>query len=878
MSLINYNLQQEQQTATQTGEPVGRYEYAQGLKEFTDTVVPIERAFFQGYEQQKKKNAQSEDEVLLNQYRDKAYRLKKQHEIKENPSEAEFQDDLNSLKNEFPTVAANKMYSVDKEIGIKAVTPSFIQAKEITEKTAAEQTAEVNKSYYNLGVDYLGLDKASSMTPDAVIQQGKIVAADGEALSSAINSVNNPNSSDTVIVGALQTISSVASKTVGEAINNNLDTNKMITQADLDKAKEDIVTTSMKRGLTPSQATWVANRAVFPYQSLADLKDATLEDQKKISAQINSIIKTELDSKMMEATGVTSDWFKGLSESPWLLSSEQREALRKSAQGAMADFEGNKALINSLSNGNPLDLTRLGENLDKALRDPIYTDRQKAIGINAATQALGEADAIPPKLSIDMALPEIRKVIADDVTTAIANFNWLNNKYQENAGAIIDTVNKSDTRSKVGIKNDYTATTLETINKKLLQGITDTQGILEYSNGVFKSSVPVDDAFVNELNKIVESAEITNTITGNSLLDKEALNRGIQTTLRNYKLDKTNNMRGDQKAALLFMPVLAAGQASRTERQQALLGNKIEEEPWLKTFQAGLTGVELGGAAAAAASGGAGVVPGVIVGGLTGLTGGAFQNFPALREFAEPALNPSRTLSRVEELAGKTTRDALEYVKDYLKTSVEMLQKGVADIPKWVDDTALKITKALIPDAGATEVLTIPNSISEGKIKQLTEDRIKAEEGLRLKVYKDSKGLKTIGYGTKLKNILEAQGADAEEILSIIPDVTTIEEKGITEEQAQGLLDLFLSKAELDAERFVGAEVFANLSEARQQALIDMAYNLGGEGLGKFKMLRQRIQEGNFNRAALSIERSDYNKQNSKRAKRNKELMKSGTF
>ena len=89
---------------------------------------------------------------------------------------------------------------------------------------------------------------------------------------------------------------------------------------------------------------------------------------------------------------------------------------------------------------------------------------------------------------------------------------------------------------------------------------------------------------------------------------------------------------------------------------------------------------------------------------------------------------------------------------------------------------------------------------------------------------------------------------------------------------------MFLSKAELDAERFVGAEVFANLSEARQQALIDMAYNLGGEGLGKFKLLRQRIQEGNFNRAALAIERSDYTKQNAKRAKRNKELMKRGTF
>jgi lysozyme len=882
MSLINYNLQQEQQTAKQTGTPVTRYEYAQGLQEFTDAVVPLERSFLQGYEQQQKKAAQQEDEILLNQYRDKAYKIKRDYDLMENPSPARLQDDLNTLKNQFPTLASSKMFAVDKDLSLPTIKPYYIQAGETTEKYAGEKKAEVDKDYYNLGVDYLGIDKASSMTPDAVIQQGKQVAADSEALGMAVNVAVDPNSSDTVKMTSLQTVADISSNAVGEEVSRKLEAGQMITKADLDLAKEKLIPALTSKGLTPSQATWVANRAVYRYNILGEVKEATLEDQKKLNEQVNANIKLSLDTRLMEATGVTSEWLKSLEGSPWLLSASEREALHKAAQGVMADRDTNAAIINSFTGGNPLDLTRLGENLDKALRDPIYTNKQKAAGLNAATQALSIADVIPANININMPLEEISRVIKEDADTAEANFNWLNNKYRENSGALIDTLNKSDMSSKVATKNDYTAATLGTINKKLLQAFTDTQGPLEYSKGTFKSSAPVDEAFVNELNGIVSSAKITNAAAGYTLLDNEALDTSIKQTLSSYKLDKPNNLRGDQKMALLFTPVLAAGQASHTERQQAVLGNRIEEEPWLKTFQAGLTGAELGGAAGGAFGGGAGAFPGAIAGGAAGLVGGAYANFPAVRGATQAAGEvAAQGLDRLSSaVAPKGFDEANKKAAQFLTQEASNLLKAPEKLSNWVDEVALKITKAIFPDAGAAEVdfAPIPQEISEGKIKEDTKERIKAEEGLKTKVYKDTQGNETVGYGIKLSNLLKAQGADAEEILKIVPNLTSIKSTGINEQQAEALLDIFLSKAELDAERFVGSDVFSRLTPARQQALIDMAYNMGGNSLRTFVNLKDKLSKGDYEGAAKEITSSAYGKQLKKRAKRNSELMRRGTF
>ncbi len=87
-------------------------------------------------------------------------------------------------------------------------------------------------------------------------------------------------------------------------------------------------------------------------------------------------------------------------------------------------------------------------------------------------------------------------------------------------------------------------------------------------------------------------------------------------------------------------------------------------------------------------------------------------------------------------------------------------------------------------------------------------DSIRRHEGLRLQPYRDTRGKLTIGYGRCLDT------------------------KGITAEEAEYLLGHDIADAEREARAVV--ETFGELTPARQAVLVEMAFNLGGNGLGKF--------------------------------------------
>lgn len=120
---------------------------------------------------------------------------------------------------------------------------------------------------------------------------------------------------------------------------------------------------------------------------------------------------------------------------------------------------------------------------------------------------------------------------------------------------------------------------------------------------------------------------------------------------------------------------------------------------------------------------------------------------------------------------------------------------------------------------------------------------IKSHEGLRLKVYTDTLGHPSIGYGRAL-------------------DVT-----GITEREAEMLLDADLTRAINGARRVYG-EDFGSLSTVRQAALVDMCFQLGEAGLGKFVNMLQAAQSGDWDYAARSALQSKWAKQTPKRARR----------
>jgi lysozyme len=136
---------------------------------------------------------------------------------------------------------------------------------------------------------------------------------------------------------------------------------------------------------------------------------------------------------------------------------------------------------------------------------------------------------------------------------------------------------------------------------------------------------------------------------------------------------------------------------------------------------------------------------------------------------------------------------------------------------------------------------------------------LKRDEGLRLSSYRCSMGHQTIGYGHNLQY-------DSPQLRSML-------RHGITELQAERLLETDISKAIQVASGFVRS--FDDLTDGRKRALVNMAFNLG-YGLYEFVKLKQAILASDWDSAAREVLDSRYAKQVGKRAERVAKLLKSG--
>jgi lysozyme len=131
--------------------------------------------------------------------------------------------------------------------------------------------------------------------------------------------------------------------------------------------------------------------------------------------------------------------------------------------------------------------------------------------------------------------------------------------------------------------------------------------------------------------------------------------------------------------------------------------------------------------------------------------------------------------------------------------------------------------------------------------KLVLTDMLKLDEGLKLKPYRDSMGFMTIGYGRCL-------------------DTT-----GISKQEACVLLSNDIARTEkaLDA----NIPWWTTLSDNRQLVLMDMAYNLGIEGLLEFKRMLADLQSGDFVSAANEMQTSRWYTQVGDRAVRLRSLL-----
>jgi len=129
------------------------------------------------------------------------------------------------------------------------------------------------------------------------------------------------------------------------------------------------------------------------------------------------------------------------------------------------------------------------------------------------------------------------------------------------------------------------------------------------------------------------------------------------------------------------------------------------------------------------------------------------------------------------------------------------------------------------------------------------------DEGERLAPYRDSVGIWTIGIGTT-------------RILGVPVHEYT---RPITHETAMDLAMSDIYKACIQAQTVIPN--LDELSDSRQEVLVNMAYNLGGEGLRKFGKMCAAIQVGDFVQAAAEMKNSRWYVQVGARARRLTERM-----
>lgn len=145
--------------------------------------------------------------------------------------------------------------------------------------------------------------------------------------------------------------------------------------------------------------------------------------------------------------------------------------------------------------------------------------------------------------------------------------------------------------------------------------------------------------------------------------------------------------------------------------------------------------------------------------------------------------------------------------------------------------------------------------------------RLALHEGISLTPYRCSKGKLTIGIGRNLDN----NPFTAEE-LKVVGDWR----HGITRQMAFYLLRHDISRLERRLSRRIS--FWQQLDDERQYALLDMAFNLGVDGLCKFKKMLGFMWLGDYRLAAVECLNSRYAQDTGRRARRIAETISTGKF
>jgi lysozyme len=134
--------------------------------------------------------------------------------------------------------------------------------------------------------------------------------------------------------------------------------------------------------------------------------------------------------------------------------------------------------------------------------------------------------------------------------------------------------------------------------------------------------------------------------------------------------------------------------------------------------------------------------------------------------------------------------------------------------------------------------------------------QLRGDEGMRRCVYKDSLGFWTIAVGRLVDPRVKGAGLRDDEIAYLL--------NNDVDERIDALTRLL--------------PWFQNLDDARKGALLNMSFQLGVEGLLKFKRTLELVRQGKYSAAADAMLESLWATQTPERAERISEQMRTGEW
>ena len=133
--------------------------------------------------------------------------------------------------------------------------------------------------------------------------------------------------------------------------------------------------------------------------------------------------------------------------------------------------------------------------------------------------------------------------------------------------------------------------------------------------------------------------------------------------------------------------------------------------------------------------------------------------------------------------------------------------------------------------------------------RTLLKSQLERHEGLRLRVYKDTVGKETIGYGRNLVDV------------------------GISRDEAELMLDNDISTVERQLET---VDEYQALDPVRQAVLANLCFNVGFKGIIGFKRMWRALAKRDYAGAATEMLDSKWAKQVGYRADELAQIMRTG--